>query len=146
MSHAERYHGPLRAAFDKIRNVENLLDEKALEKSVKAVNDTVNPEGLIPTLLVYGSYPRNITNFPAESQVERMRAIDEARKYIQKVYGISKVNFGLKRIVAPVPGGQSDIKELWREMIFMYIVLSRKNGYHVTLCNLKFEGDCDCSK
>jgi hypothetical protein len=146
MSHVERYHGPLRAAFDRIRNVENLLDEEALEKAVKAVNDRVNPEGLIPTLLVYGSYPRNITNFPAESQVERMRPIEEAQKDIKKVYGISKVNFGLKRIVAPVPGGQSDIQEVRQEMIFMYIVLFRKNGYRITLCNLKLEGYCDCSK
>jgi hypothetical protein len=72
------------------------LDEAALEMAVKAANDTVNPEGLIPTLLVYGSYPRNITNFPAAIQVERMRSIEEARKDIQNFYALSKVNFGLK--------------------------------------------------
>ena len=29
--------------------------------SIKAVNDTAGPDGLVPTLLVYGAYPR-ITN------------------------------------------------------------------------------------
>ena len=26
--------------------------------AVKAVNDTAGPDGLVPTLLVYGAYPR----------------------------------------------------------------------------------------
>jgi len=26
--------------------------------AVKAVNDTASPDGLVPTLLVYGAYPR----------------------------------------------------------------------------------------
>ena len=32
--------------------------EISLQLSVKAMNDTVNPEGMIPSLLVFGTVPR----------------------------------------------------------------------------------------
>jgi hypothetical protein len=53
MSHVERYHGLLRTAFEKIQNTENTNDEEALEIAVKAINYSVNPEWLIPTLLIF---------------------------------------------------------------------------------------------
>jgi hypothetical protein len=59
MSHVERYHGPLRFALTKIRD--SLLDEneqECLQLAVKAVNDTMGPETLIPKLLVFGALPR----------------------------------------------------------------------------------------
>jgi len=44
--------------------------------AVKAVNDTASPNGLVPTLLVYGAYLR-ISNLgpPAPSIIERAAAI-----------------------------------------------------------------------
>ena len=44
--------------------------------AVKAVNDTAGPDGLVPTLLVYGAYPR-ISNLdsPALSITEQAAAI-----------------------------------------------------------------------
>ena len=44
--------------------------------AIKAVNDTASPDGLVPTLLVYGAYPR-ISNLdpPAPSVIDRAAII-----------------------------------------------------------------------
>jgi hypothetical protein len=44
--------------------------------AVKAVNDTAGPNGLVPTLLVYGAYPR-ISNLgpPTPSIIEQVATI-----------------------------------------------------------------------
>lgn len=59
MSHVERYHGPLRCAFLKIRESlsRNTTDENCLQLAVNSLNDTVGPEGLCPTMLVFGTLP-----------------------------------------------------------------------------------------
>ena len=51
--------------------------------AVKAINNTASPDGLVPTLLVYGAYPR-ISNLdpPAPSIIERVTVI---RKAIAKI-------------------------------------------------------------
>lgn len=78
----ERYHDPLRRIFRKIRHESpNMSLELALRTAVKAMNDTLGPEGLVPTLLVFGCLPR----FPTVSselpaQRERMRALSQAKK------------------------------------------------------------------
>ena len=44
--------------------------------AVKAVNDTAGPNGLVPTLLVYGAYPRiSKLDPPALSIIDRATAI-----------------------------------------------------------------------
>jgi hypothetical protein len=50
MSHVERYHAPLRAAYQKFRSDFGFEPEEALELTVKCVNDTVGPGGLTPAL------------------------------------------------------------------------------------------------
>jgi hypothetical protein len=55
----ERYHGPLRRVYQIIHTeVPDLSDEAVLQMSFKAINDTAGPDGLVPTLLVFGAYPR----------------------------------------------------------------------------------------
>jgi hypothetical protein len=112
MTHVERYHGPLRTAFEKIRCSGEITDEEALEAAMKAVYDTVNPEGLVPTLLVYGAYPCFVANLPAAKQIQRMRAIEDARVAIQKVYAKSKIQLGLKTLKNPIPGEQADLRSM----------------------------------
>ena len=49
----ERYHDPLRQVFDKIMADHTNLDpEIAFRLAVKAINDTMGPEGVVPSLLV----------------------------------------------------------------------------------------------
>ena len=54
----ERYHGPLRTIFRRIRKECPDIDKDlALKSAVKAMNDTVGPEGLVPSLLAFGIHP-----------------------------------------------------------------------------------------
>jgi len=55
--------------------------------AVKAINDTTNPDGLVPTLLVYGAYLR-ISNLdlPAPSIIERAAIIRKAMAKIVKLW------------------------------------------------------------
>ena len=54
--------------------------------AVKAINNTAGPDGLVPTLLVYGAYPR-ISNLdpPALSIIERAAIIWKAMAEIVKL-------------------------------------------------------------
>jgi hypothetical protein len=82
MSHVERYHGPLRSAFTRIRAdlPGSVPDEEVLQSAVNVVNDTIGPEGLTPFLLVYGSITRRAQSIPADTQLQRARAVKKARK------------------------------------------------------------------
>jgi hypothetical protein len=55
----ERYHGPLRRIYQKIRyDYPNLNPDISLRLAVKAMSDTMNPEGLVPFYLVFCIMPR----------------------------------------------------------------------------------------
>jgi hypothetical protein len=64
--------------------------------AVKAVNDTAGPDGLVPTLLVYGAYPR-MTNLdpPASSIIDRAAVIQKAMSEIAKLWAKQAVNSAL---------------------------------------------------
>jgi len=83
----ERYHGPLRRAY-RIISVElpDITKEMALQMAFKAINDSVGPDGLIPTLLVFGAYPR-ITESDAPSTTVTLRtaALKKAMEEIKKL-------------------------------------------------------------
>jgi hypothetical protein len=64
--------------------------------AVKAINDTASPNGLVPTLLVYGAYPR-ISNLgpPTPSITERAATIRKAIAEIVKLRAKQIVNNAL---------------------------------------------------
>ncbi|KAF1936271.1 hypothetical protein EJ02DRAFT_459660, partial [Clathrospora elynae] len=84
----ERYHAPLRRAWD-ILHAElagTMPDKAILQMAVKAVNNTAGPDGLVPTLLVFGAYPRMTTELPpSPSMVKRSEAIQKATKALRKL-------------------------------------------------------------
>jgi hypothetical protein len=52
----ERYHTPLRQAFEIItKELPRVSKQFVLQIAIKAVNDTAGPDGLVPTLLVFGT-------------------------------------------------------------------------------------------
>ncbi|KAI0999864.1 hypothetical protein K3495_g8334 [Podosphaera aphanis] len=58
----ERYHALLPRAYEIIRLEDpSTPRDAALQMAVKAINDSAGPDGLTPTLLVFGAYPR-LTN------------------------------------------------------------------------------------
>jgi len=54
----EQYHMPLCCAYKIISSeLKGANKELILQMAVKAVNNSAGPDGLIPTLLVFGAYP-----------------------------------------------------------------------------------------
>jgi hypothetical protein len=84
----KRYHAPLRRAWEILHTeLSNAMsDEAILQMAVKAVNDTARPDGLVPTLLVFGAYPRMTAESPpSPSMVRRSEAIQKATKALRKL-------------------------------------------------------------
>ena len=55
----KRYYEPLHRAYRIIRiELSNAFAKLSLSLAVKAINDTVDLKGLVPTLLVFGAYPK----------------------------------------------------------------------------------------
>ena len=55
----ERYHAPLRKIYKKFKEEQSRLESSvALSIAVNALNNTANPEGLIPSLLVFVRIPK----------------------------------------------------------------------------------------
>lgn len=94
----ERYHAPLRAAYERIRAEvkTGMTDDECLKMAVFAVNSTVGPEGLCPILLVFGAIPRPARTSPTITQLERARAIDAAMKEAEHEQSKRRIAFGLK--------------------------------------------------
>ncbi len=92
MSHVERYHGPLRIAYMKIKSsLPRSRPLEILQLAVKAVNDMTGPEGLCSTLLAFGAIPKPVRPGFSPNQVERARAIDSAMKEVAKVHAKSRI-------------------------------------------------------
>ena len=86
----ERYHSYLRLIFNKVQtDFQHLNEDYALQLAVKAVNDTAGPNGLVPTLVVFGILPRTLVvliDLPQQKErIEVMRsACDEMAKAISQ--------------------------------------------------------------
>jgi hypothetical protein len=82
----ERYHGPVKRAYEIITfELGNIISFKhALQIAVKAVNNTVGSNGLIPTFLVFGAFPRiSHISPPSSSMTARGETI---RKIMAEAY------------------------------------------------------------
>jgi hypothetical protein len=82
----ERYHGPVRRAYYIITaEVRDINKDMALQMAFKAINDSAGPDGLIPTLLVYGAYPRmSESDTPSPTVTQRAAALKKATAEIQR--------------------------------------------------------------
>ncbi|OXV09105.1 hypothetical protein Egran_03132, partial [Elaphomyces granulatus] len=121
----ERYHLPLRRAYtiiaEELKGISGINKEMVLQMAVKAVNDTAGPNGLVPTLLVFGAYPRMAKlDPPAPSIAVRSKAIEKAMAEVSKL----RINRQITDALRQRNGPQTDrIHELpinsrvwvWRE-------------------------------
>ena len=87
MGPGERYHAPLRRIYKKLKMENPKLDnETCLSIAVHGLNNTANPQGLIPTLLVFGCIPKiplgNIKHL-CPTQRERCAAMESAQKEME---------------------------------------------------------------
>jgi hypothetical protein len=89
--------------------------------AVKAVNDSAGPDGIVPTLLVFGAYPRMTRDSPPSPSItERAEAIHKAMKEVRRLYAERQVNDALAMRNGPNTEPvltlplQSDVR-VWRE-------------------------------
>lgn len=95
----ERYHAPLRRAYQKIwKSLDRAeaSDVECLKMAVYANNSTIGSEGLCPILLVYGALPRPARVTPSPSQVERQRVVEESRVEVQSEQAKRRVAFAIR--------------------------------------------------
>jgi hypothetical protein len=89
ISKVEQYHVLLRRVCEIIRNKfqNNISAKLALQIVVKIVNDSAGPDGIIPTLLVFGAYPQ-ITDdsSPLPFITKRTETIRKITKEIQRFH------------------------------------------------------------
>jgi len=83
----ERYYGPLRRIYYII--TAELLDiskDIALQIAFKAINDSAGPNGLIPTLLVFGAYLYIVeSDAPNPIVIQRAAALKKAIEEVKKL-------------------------------------------------------------
>ena len=101
----ERAHPILRRAYciiaEELKS-EGISKQTMLQMAVKAVNDTSGPDGLVPTLLVFGAYPR-ITEFnpPTQSTTQRATAIRKAMEEVSRIRAKTQINKALNERNGP---------------------------------------------
>jgi hypothetical protein len=84
----EKYHAPVKSAFEIITaNLGNTITPKhILQIAVKAVNNTAGPNGLVPILLMFGTFPRISHESPPSSSITaRGEAMRKAMAEIHKL-------------------------------------------------------------
>lgn len=79
--------------------------------AVYAVNNTVGPEGLCPTLCIFGILPRPARKSFAPNQVARAKAIDDAMIEVDRYQCKRKLEFS-KSYKGPMPGEREDLNKL----------------------------------
>ena len=89
LSSCERYHAPLRRIYKKLQiEFPRLNEDTRLSLAVQALNNTAGPDGLVPTLLVFGMVPKlplgHIENYP-KSQRDRFAALEAARREMETI-------------------------------------------------------------
>ncbi len=84
----EQYHGPLRRVYDILtKELPTVNKEALLQTAVKAINDSAGPNGIVPTLLVFGAYLRLTKDSPPSPSItKRAEAIHKAMKEIRRIH------------------------------------------------------------
>ncbi len=99
MSFVERYHKPLKRAYKIMEKEAPSLDpESLLQGALKALNDSTGPDGLVPTLLVYGALPRLglPIDKPSPTMYERAIAVRKATDEMSKHFASRQVRDALR--------------------------------------------------
>jgi hypothetical protein len=75
-----------------------VLKQFVLQITIKAVNNTAGPDDLIPTLLVFSTYPQiTTTNTPSLTVTKHNKAITKAIKQIAELHAKRQVTDVLRQ-------------------------------------------------
>lgn len=102
----ERHHEPLRATYRKMMVSHPSIEKHwALDLFVKAMNDTLGPEGIVPSVLEFGKYPQVFTTSesrpPPPFVTERAIIADTTRSEREKQMATLKQKRGMHHAVPP---------------------------------------------
>ncbi|KAI1002482.1 hypothetical protein K3495_g5721 [Podosphaera aphanis] len=99
----ERYHGPLRRSFKIIdQELPDTSKKIKLQMAIKAINDTAGPNGIVPTLLVFGAYPRiHSLDPPTPLIIQRATAIRKAMAEVAKIHAERNITDALRQRNGP---------------------------------------------
>jgi hypothetical protein len=118
----ERYHSPLRRVYQIIVvELPGIDRDAALQMAFKALNDTAGPDGLVPTLLVFGAYPRMTElDAPSPTVTQRANAVKKAMAEIRKLRAERQVADALNMRNGPKTDAVHDLPPnspvlVWRE-------------------------------
>jgi hypothetical protein len=118
----ERYHGPLRRAYQIIvAEIPGIEPEFALQMAFKAINDSAGPNGLVPTLLVFGAYPRMTEmDAPSPTVTQRSVALKKAMEELRKLRAQRQVREALNTRNGPNTSAVQNLEInsevlVWRE-------------------------------
>jgi hypothetical protein len=118
----ERYHGLLRRAYQIIMTeIPDIDKEIGLQMAFKAINDSAGPEGLVPTLLVFGAYPRMVeSDALSPTVIQRAAVIKKAIAEIQKLQAERQIADALNMRNGPNANAIHDLLPnspvlVWRE-------------------------------
>ena len=72
--------------YNELRNTKTST-EVSLQIAIKTVNDSAGPDGIIPTLLVFGAYPRMTNNSaPSPTTTKRTETIRKISNEVKQYY------------------------------------------------------------
>lgn len=94
----ERYHWPVKRVYYILcEEMPNMSPADRLQMAVKAVNDTAGPDGLTPTLLVFGAFPRMVEkDLPAAELSQRSKAMRKAMNTVLEIHAERQVTDALR--------------------------------------------------
>eukprot|EP00171_Calliarthron_tuberculosum_P009423 IDg9423t1 len=145
MGIVERYYTPIRRPYRIIRKEsQNNLDHQiCLQYAVKAVNDSVGPDGLVPTLLVYSALPMLglESDTPSPSMEKRSSAIRKATNLLSKASRSNKCEMRSEPETGPTC--MTFILLLWFH-IFWYIAYVLQNRRVLLHYSTELKKDVRC--
>lgn len=105
LSICERYHSIIRRVFNRLKcDFPALNNNTKLAVTTHAVNNTAGPDGLVPTLLLFGTTPRislpNLCNMGPTNRA-RFKAMDAARREMETITAQRRVKLALKHNIGP---------------------------------------------
>jgi hypothetical protein len=98
----ERHHDPLRRIYRKVRHdFPEIPDSLTLSLASRAMNDTIGPEELVPTILVYGTLPRLSLHEKIHHKSSRLLAIDVPRREMDVIVSELRIKRALHTYTPP---------------------------------------------
>ena len=118
----ERYYVPLKRIYRIITTEVSGIDKEfALQMSIKALNNTAGPDGLVPTILVFGAFPRMIeADASSPTLTQRAAAIKKVIIEVKKIRAERQVKYALRMRNGP------DISEIQKLPLNSHVLVWRE--------------------